>query len=179
MTMKKELLYIPIILTGSAIGYFVGIKANLLGWDLYWEVFCGTFLFLNFGVALLELNDGRGVFIGAAVGLLISIALDLIAGSPVEVRNKLSNIWFCSFVGWGYEWGWAYWKPVLIGGLIGGILGIFLGLYRDNQFGYVYLASSMLNTLSLFIQFSILGLGITSLYLKSFGWKYLARHSES
>jgi hypothetical protein len=98
--MKKDLIIlISLALIGSAIGYFVGRITGVSGWELFWEIFTGAALVHNFGIAFSE-KEYR-MLIGAVIGLLVSMSLDWIAGSAIDLRNKLSFMALCSFVGWG------------------------------------------------------------------------------
>jgi hypothetical protein len=174
--MKKFFLYALSILAGFAIGYFVGSTNSLSGSPLFWEIFYGVFLFFSIANAFADNNDKYGVLAGAVIGLLITISLDLIAGSPLVMTNKLIYMSFGSFVGWGYGWGRVYWRFVCVGGFIVGLLGFVLGYIRIQQFGYIVLMPGLLNAGLTFVRLCIVGMAFASLYLKSFGWRYMKSH---
>jgi len=171
--MKKELIYLPFVLAGATIGYFIGAKSGFSGWDLFGEMFWGGSLIYAFAVAIFHWGNEYGVLIGAAIGLLVSLSLDWMAGSPVDLSNKLSFMFMCSFVGWGFRWGKSYWNPVIVGGFIGGIIGFGLGLSRSHWFGQVCLDPGVLNASLMSVEISVVGLGFASLFMKSVGWRYI------
>ena len=177
--MKTKFANILSILLGLVIGYFVGVKGGLSRWEFFLEIIYGIVVIYSIGDAFLKNEDKYGILTGALIGLLIAVSLDLIAGSPVVMTDKLVYVMLCSFVGWGYGWEWAYWKPVLLGSLIGGVVGVILGFNRGCNFGLVYVPTGFLNAGLTFLQLCIVGMAVTSLYLKSFGWRYLENRLQS
>ena len=174
--MNNKIMYAISTLLGILIGCFVGIKGNLSAWDFIKETVYALVVVYSLVDAYLKNEDKYGVFAGTVLGLLIAVSLDLFSGSVVLVTNKLVYLILCSFIGWGSSWGWAYWKPVLFVGVLGGVTGIILGLSRGCNFGSVYLPTGPLNAGLTFMQLSVVGMGLGSLYLKSFGWRYIKNH---
>ena len=172
--MKKTSTYISFVLIGCAIGFLIGTKSGLSGWSLIGEVFWGAALFYSLTLALFDWGNEYGMLVGALIGLVVAMSLDWVAGSPVDFRDKLSFMFISSFVGWGYRWGRPYWIPVIVGGLIGGVIGFALGLSRSHWFGQVCLVPGLLNAELTFVRFFMLGMATISLFLKSFGWRFIA-----
>lgn len=161
-------------LLGSIVGYFVGNISSVSGWELFYEIFMGAALFLVLGVAFLEKEFS--MFVGAIIGLVVAMSLDWIAGSPVDIRNKLSFMGVCSFVAWLFR---AFWKQVFVGGLIGGGMGFVWGMLRSHWFGKVCVPPGLLNASLLFIQLAMLGMSMASLYMKIYGWQFLKPYSKN
>ena len=167
--MKKNIVLAFLALAGSIIGYLVGRAGNASGWSLFREVYSGAFLIYFFGMALFEMKD-YGILVGAALGLFVSVSLDLLAGSNIEVRNKLSYMFICSFTGWAF---WYYWKPVLIGGGIGATAGFVLGMFHSHFFGKVCLLPGFLNASLWAAQMSMIGMAAASLFMKSVWYQFV------
>jgi len=170
--MKKDYLYIPFIITGVAIGYFVAFVGGLKGWNLFWEMWFGGLLGLMIGTAFLEKQ--YGILAGAAIGLIISSSLDILAGSPITIRDKLGDMFFGSFIGWYFP---IYLRQMLIGGIIGGILGFGWGMihsHRVGNMGFLPGEGAML----LAILWFILGMGAVKFYMMAFGYRFLRSSNQ-
>ncbi|MEW6084992.1 MAG: hypothetical protein AB1607_10385 [Chloroflexota bacterium] len=174
--MKAKLTTALLVISGSVIGYSIAVEAGATGWAILHEMLMGAGVGLCFDVALT--HKEYGMFLGSVIALLVSVSVDITAGSPLDLRDKLTFMLLGSFVGWGYRWGRAYWIPVLVGGFIGGMFGFWLGFNRSHWFGQICLLPGFLNAGLTFVNFSILGMGICSLYLKSFGWRYMERRLQ-
>lgn len=170
----KYMLYLPAVLAGSAIGYYFGSISGSSGWDLLYEIFNGVAL--GYFVIFAFEKKEYGSLLGAILGLMVALSLDWVAGSPVDMRNKLSFAAACAFVGWLF---WPFWKQVLVGGFIGGVIGFVWGLTDSHWFGKVCLAPGVLNASLLAVQIFMLGMCFGSLYMKFFGWQFMKNRSQA
>jgi hypothetical protein len=66
--MKINLIDISLMIVGAAIGYLIGTKSGLSGWDWFSEILFGTLVGLIFGIAFVEKQ--YEILIGAVVGLV-------------------------------------------------------------------------------------------------------------
>ena len=162
--MKKDFLYIPFVIVGSTIGYFIVTKGSFSAWDLFREIFSGAVVGYICRRALVEKK--YGIIIGGVIGLIVALSVDWIAGSPVDMMDKLLYISLCSFIGWVFD---VIWKQMLVGGLIGGTIGFVWGLSASYRFGQVRLAPGVLNASLLAVQLFILGMGVVVVLIYCFG----------
>lgn len=171
--MKKELIYLPFVLAGATIGYFIGAKSGFSGWDLFWELFYGMFLGLIIGMAFLE--NQYGILVGAAIGLILSAALNILAGTPITIKDKLGDMFICSIIGWYFP---MYLKQMLIGGFVGGIIGFGWGMFYSHRVGNVGFPPGE-GAILLAIASFVLGMAAAKLYMMAFGYRYLERHPQN
>ena len=172
--MKKDFLYIPFIVTGLAVGYFNAFMGSLHGWNLFWEMLFGGLLGLIIGMAFLEKQ--YGVLVGAVIGLAISASLDILAGSPITIKDKLGDMFFGSFIGWYFP---IFLKQMLIGGIVGGILGFGWGMIHSSRIGQVGLAPGVYGAILLAILWFILGTGVGKLFMMIFGYRFLGNTQQN
>lgn len=170
--MKKDLLYVPYILTGVVIGYFNAFLGNLNGWYLFWEMFFGGCLGLIIGTAFLEKQ--YGILLGAVTGLIVSASLDILAGSPIIIRDKLGDMFIGSFIGWYFP---MYLRQMLIGGIVGGILGFGWGMIHSHRVGHVGFAPGD-GAILLAIVWLIIGMGAGKLFMMVFGYRFLESSNQ-
>lgn len=160
--MKKEFLYIPFIVAGLAVGYFNASVLHFRGWYLFWEMIFGAPLGLMIGMAFLEKR--YEILIGAILGLIVSASLDIFAGSPITIRDKLGDMLWGSFIGWYFP---IYLRQMLIGGIIGGILGFGWGMIHSHRVGHVGFSPGD-GVILLAIDWFILGIGAGKLFMMIF-----------
>jgi len=170
--MKKEYLYIPFIATGVAIGCFVAFVGGLKGWNLFWDIFFGGLLGLIIGTAFLEKQ--YKILAGAVIGLIVSATLDILAGSPITIRDKLGDMFFGSFIGWYFP---IYLRQMLIGGIIGGILGFGWGMIHSHRVGNMGFPPGE-GAILLAILWFILGTGVGKLFMMVFGYRFLESSNQ-
>jgi hypothetical protein len=172
--MKKDFLYLPFIITGIAVGYFNALTGGLFGRQLFWELLFGGLLGLIVGMAFLEKQ--YGILVGAVIGLLVSISLDILAGSSITISDKLEDMFFGSFVGWYFP---IYLKQMLVGGVVGGIVGFGWGMFHSHWIGQVCLVPGFYGGILLAISLFIIGMGVGKLFMMTFGYRLLEASKQN
>jgi hypothetical protein len=159
--MKLPYLFIPV---GIAIGYGIGNIRGLEGMDLIWEMFYG------FGVGYSSYRvwseDSYGTLIGMILGLIVALSVDWLAGSSLDLQNKLLYMFLGSFIGWLF---YDYWREILLGGVIAMAIGFIWGFNDSHWFGTVCLSAGILNALLLGVQISIIGMALAGLVVGFLG----------
>jgi hypothetical protein len=152
------------IFVGAAIGFYLGNASRTTDMGLIWEVFCGA----GVGYSVYRvLSEGLyDILIGMVMGLVVTLSLDWLAGSTLDVKDKLSYMFLGGFIGWLFV---EFWKEIFIGGLFGGIIGFVWGLNDSYWFGKVNLPPGIFNASLLAVKISILGMILVSLYVGYFG----------
>lgn len=152
------------IFAGAAIGFYLGNSSGATSVRLIWEVFCGA----GVGYSMYRvLSEGLyGILIGMVTGLAITLLLDWLANSTLDVKDKLSYMFISGFIGWLFV---EFWKEIFIGGLLGGIIGFVWGLNDSYWFGKVNVPPGIFNASLLAVKISILGMLLAGLYVGYFG----------
>jgi hypothetical protein len=166
--------YLLAVSAGSATGYYLGSLSGSSGGDLVYEILMGGAL--GFLVVFAFDQKDYGSLLEAALGFLVTLSVDWIAGSPVDLRNKLSFAGMGSFTGWLF---WPFWKQVLVGGLVGAIIGSVWGTLSSHWFGQVCLQPGILNAALLAVQVSMIGMCFGSSYMKFYGAQFLKDRSQA
>ena len=173
--MKKIIILMALALAGGIIGYGTGKIENADNFMLITNTILGAgfFWILGFFLSLKQYS----VLFGPIVGLLISVGTDLAAGSEIVARNKL--LYLC--MGLIIVLVLSFWKVALVSGIIGGIIGFVWGLNDVRWFGNVRLEPGILNASLMAIEFSMVGMCVSCLFIGFILIKYkdyFARVSE-
>jgi len=161
--MNKTSIIISSVLVGSAIGYYIGIVGEFSRPGSVLVVLQGAALGYVFGIVLF--SKKYGALIWSCAILLVALFVDWLAGSTVNMSNKLAFATAGLLIGWNF---WLFRKQVLLGGLFIGIIGFIWGLNYGHGFGYVQLEPGILNALLLSIQGCVAGMVLGRLYVDLF-----------
>jgi hypothetical protein len=154
------------MLSGWALGYYIGIVSGLSGILFIIEVLNGAFFGYLVGWALVLRK--YGVFIWSSISLAIVLIIDWVAGLPLISSDRLQFMIAGFLIGLNFL---RFRKQVAFLGFIGAICGLILGLNPHLSYGTDRPTSEILGILIFAVKFSILGMGYGRLLMEIFGWR--------
>jgi hypothetical protein len=170
--MKNTTVLAFFTLVGVIIGYVTGKVENAVIWLVILNMFFGGFLFWQLGRAFIA--KYYIVITGPIVGLVISIASDLLAGSEVTLRFKLIYMMMGLFGMGSFR---KYGKPWLVGIVVGGILGFVWGLNDSRMFGNVSVPPGMLNASLMAVQVAMAGMSWARIFAELVEQKFFVKRN--
>ena len=151
-------------LLGLALGLYVAITGNYLGWRFVRELIVGGFLGYVIGLVL-TWKEYRALLWGF-VTILLALTLEWIAGS--SKMNVLDNLIYASmgiFIAVDFQYSR---KQIFIGGIVAGSIGFVLGFMKSQYYGDALVPPGLLNALLSSTRLLIFGMFFVSMYIALF-----------